>query len=179
MNWLKKLSLVIMIFLTSGTSLFAVSQDKINVFLQEFIDGKPTDEFIHFSLIIYSMSEKESGKWLLTEETFSNIKDQKFTTLNLIQSRSNDDYDTPLLSDVVWTPGKELKCTYMPFRGMDIKLKAEKRRTGKYDWDVYCVGSYKLTANDKTHKWEFKSTREQTLEFNKLQFQSLYYRKDK
>lgn len=175
----KNLGLIFLIFIGSETSLFAGSQDKVNVFLQEFIDGKPINEFIHFELIIYSMSEKEGNKWLLTEETFSTIEDQKYTTVNLSQTRSNDDYTTPYIKDVKWVPGKKLKCTYEPYNcGMDVKLTAKKGNGGKYDWDVYCVGSYKINDVGTTHKWEFKSTRNTTLEFNKLQFQAIYYRKD-
>lgn len=178
MKSVKRLILVLLIFLGSGTILLAATQDKINVFLQEFIDGKPTGQFIHFELTIYSGSEKEGNKWLLSEETFSTIEDQKFTTVNLTQSRSNDDYSTPVISGVKWIPGKEFQCTYGPFGGgMDLELKANKGSTSKYDWIVSCAGTYKLTASDATHKWEFKSTRELTLEFNKLRFQNLYYRK--
>lgn len=162
------------------TNLFAMEQDKINVFLQEFIDGKPQKEFIHFELTVYSMSEKGSNKWLLSEENFSTVENEKCVTVELMQSRSNDDYDNPFIKDVKWIPGKELQCVYEPFHGGDdVRLTAKKGNGGKYDWDVYCVGSYKwIGSGPAAHKWEFKSVKEETLEFNKLKFESIYYRKD-
>lgn len=179
MKLLRLFSLVFLVLVGLVTKTFAMTQNEVNVFLQEFIDGKPTGQTIHFDFIIYSMSEKDENKWLLTEETFATLGDQKYTTVNLTQTRSNDDYRTPYIHNVKWLPGKKIECTYEPYDGgMSVEMKAIKGPGNKYDWNVYCVGSYKLTGNDSVHKWEFKSVKEETLKFNKLKFQAIYYRKD-
>jgi len=164
----------IFIILNMAIACATNNRDVITQYLKEFIDGKETGNVKYIEIELFDIKNKIS--WIYTEVYFNSIDNEKATAIGVKQSKSDDTFRTPLLSNLKWKPGEKL--TYQINDGVDnfnfvaIKNKSNK----KFDWIVSGKGKYSLNKSDGTHTFEWRGVKEYDLKYKKLKCQALYYK---
>ena len=170
MRFLLTLISFFLIFTCTGNT-GRIPQDRIGVFLTEYIDGKPSGSIMKLEINILELNKVV--KWYLTQTMVHTVDNDKSSWLQVINASSEEKSDWPFLRNIDWHPGKSLYCVFYPGGGSQkIQLKVEKIDVG---WNVSGVGKVKgpLTLG-KYELWEWKGSREVKLKFNKLYLESFY-----
>jgi hypothetical protein len=167
--------LLIVLFLIANTVLFGfeTKRDVITQFLTEYIDGKPTGGMKYIEITLDNINNKIF--WFYTEIYFNSIDYEKSTRVSVIQSRSDDNFSIPVLSDVKWKPGEKLTCKIDCAKDCFELIAIKKDKTRQFDWSVSGGGKFRQ-GNGETHVFEWRGSKDYQLLFSKLKLEALYYK---
>jgi len=161
---MKRMVFITFILLSLQIGLFASDKDQIQTFFEVYQDGKKQDVVLFFDLTIYKI--KGVVKWRLNQMEFNN-RDCKETTLLMRASRTDDNWETPLINNLKWISGQFFECNYLDLTNTPpILLKGEKNENG--EWEIY--GNGMVQIDGKMKKIELKSKRNFNVKHKRMSF---------
>lgn len=161
---MKRIFIVMFLLLTLQIGLMAKDKDSIQAFFEVYEGSKKLDTVLFFDLTIYK--SKGTVKWRLNQMEF-NQRGGKETALLMRSSMTDDKFETPLISKLIWIPGQTFECNYLDLTNTTpIMLKGKKNE--KNEWVIY--GSGAVQIDGKMKKIEFKSTSNFNVKYKRMSF---------
>jgi hypothetical protein len=147
-------------------------QDRIMVFLTEYINGKITGRVLQLEISV--MDAGKNPIWTLNEIEINYDESNGTTFMHSNIENNKDRIKLPWMKDIKWTPGKSLSCFFLPDGTNYIEFNATKKPNDEFGWDIKCLGKIRIRgAVVENQKWEWKSSKEVELKSKKLKILEL------